>query len=164
MENKAISIPTIVLACTAVVISIWQGCETRRHNKLSVKPLLSITISTSENDSLMGVWIDNNGTGPAIIKEFFVHLDGQPTKVDSRETANKVYRDAGINISAIKFGCPVPSVSLRHGGQFNIISYPKNNWTTKGKEEFKKRLSHLSFTFIYESIYKEKFVTSTFEK
>lgn len=164
MENKAISIPTIVLACVAVVISIWQGCETRHHNKLSVKPFLGIRFSISKNDPLMGVWIENNGFGPAIIKDFFVYLDRQPTRIDSREAAEKVYQAAQIYNKGIKFWSPMKSTVLKHDGRINIISYPKENWTTEGIEMFSERLSHLRFKFIYESIYEEEFEISTLEK
>ena len=164
MENKAISIPTIVLACTAIVISIWQGYETRHHNKLSVKPLLGIRYSVSENHPFIGVWIQNNGYGPAIIKEFIVYLDGQPIKVNSPGSAEKVYQDAKIFFKGVTFWSPAESFILRHGEDINLISYPKDKWTTGGIKMLVEGLNHLRFQFIYESIYGEEFSKSTLEE
>ncbi len=101
MADLAISISAIVIACAAVGISVWQGWVTRYHNKLSVKPILEISASVTDNSPLMGVWVENCGTGPAIIKNMIIYLDGQPTKVYSTEAANKVYQDAGINVSGL---------------------------------------------------------------
>lgn len=33
-----LSICTIVIAIVSIVISVWEGIETRRHNQLSVMP------------------------------------------------------------------------------------------------------------------------------
>lgn len=163
--NRITAISTIMIACVAIGLSIWQGIETRNHNKLSVKPLLSVTISTSKNDSSMGVRVDNNGIGPAIIREFLIYLDGQPAKVYSLETARKIYQDAGliikgVDVSIIEFDDQDPGTTLKHGGRLNIISYPKENWTTEGIKIFEDALSRLGFQFIYESIYEEKFETN----
>ncbi len=160
ISHRITAISTIFIACVAVGISIWQGYETRRHNRLSAKPFLGIRFSISEKKPLMGVWIENNGFGPAIIKEFIVYLDGQPTKVNSYEAAKKVYQAAKIYDKSKSFWSPMKSAVLKLGGRINIISYPKENWTTEGIEKFKERLSHLGFKFIYESIYEEEFKVS----
>ncbi len=159
--NRITAISTIFIACTAVGISIWQGWETRRHNKLSVKPILEIHTSTTEAAPLLGVWVENCGTGPAIIKDMIVYFDGQPIKVDSKEKAENIYRSAIILIDKVGLWHPHGSGAvLKQGGKANIISYAKENWTIDGKEKFKKALSHLHFKFIYESVYTEKFEAS----
>ncbi len=156
-----ISISTIVIACAAVGISVWQGWATRHHNKLSVKPILEIHISTTSDGPLMGVWVENCGTGPAIIKDMIVYLDGQPTKVDNQEKAENIYRAANILSDKVSLWHPHGSGAvLKQGGKANIISYAKENRTIDGKEKFKKALSHLHFKFIYESVYTEKFEAS----
>jgi len=164
MENTIISISAIFVACVAVGISIWQGFETRRHNKLSVKPYLVIRTSTSKSGLSMGVWVENDGLGPALIKDFIVYFDGQPTRIDNREAAEKVYRPAQIYEKGIKFWSPMKSTVLKRDGRTDVISYPKAIWTPEGIEMFAERLSHLHFKFIYESIYGEKFETNTLEK
>ena len=161
MENLVVSISTIVIACIALGISIWQGWATRLHNKLSVKPLLDITTFYSETEPFIGVVVENHGVGPAIIKDFIVYIDGQPAIVDSVEAADKVY-NATLSIgNEINYWHPEGDSVLKQGGGKEILWYRKEDWTTKGVEEFKETLSHLSFKFIYESIYREEFEIST---
>jgi hypothetical protein len=161
MDNPYITISTIVIACVAVCISIWQGWVTRQHNKLSVKPILEIFTSTTKDGTSMGVRVENHGTGPAIIKDFFVYFKGKPTKVDNREKADNIYRAANLYTSKINLWHPHKSGAvIKQGGTVNLISYVEKNLTIQDVEKFEEKLSHLHFKFIYESIYKEKFEVS----
>jgi len=49
--------------------------ETRRHNKLSDRPYLSIRVMISKQAPYMGIQIENNGIGPAIIKKCILFID-----------------------------------------------------------------------------------------
>ena len=103
--------------------------------------------------------------GPAIIKDYFVYFDGQQTKIDNNKAVEKVFRDAKIFDNEVSFWVPPPQRAVvKQGGKRNLISYHKKDWTDEGIQKFKERLSHLHFKFIYESIYEEKFETSTLEE
>ncbi len=65
------SIPALSLfvAFLALFVAIWQGIETRTHNRLSVIPHLDITIVQKELETGKGgIRVINDGVGPAIIK------------------------------------------------------------------------------------------------
>lgn len=48
-SEKLQSSIAIFIATIALMISVWQGCEQRRHNRLSVRPLLGFeTISYND--------------------------------------------------------------------------------------------------------------------
>ena len=65
----------IFIATIALMISVWQDCEQRKHNRLSVRPLLSFeTISYNNSQSIK---LSNNGLGPALIQSFQIELDGK---------------------------------------------------------------------------------------
>ena len=40
--DKILAISTIIIALSAVIVSLWQGFEQRKHNRLSVKPILGL--------------------------------------------------------------------------------------------------------------------------
>lgn len=70
-------ISTTVIALCALALSIWQGMQTRRHNRLSFRPHL---ISWTNRDAEKGFYtieLINNGIGPALIEEFLVKVDGK---------------------------------------------------------------------------------------
>lgn len=71
----------IIIALSALFVSIWQVRLGHQHNKLSVKPYLDHHIV--QTDSMMVVSFSNNGFGPAIIKEISFFSNGQ--KFDTLE-------------------------------------------------------------------------------
>ncbi|MHC4268855.1 MAG: hypothetical protein ACYSTS_10340 [Planctomycetota bacterium] len=127
-----------------------------------MKPILEIFTSTTPNDDTpMGVRVENCGTGPAIIKEFIVYFNGKPTKINNREEASNIYRAANLYSEKISLWHPHKSGAvIKQGGTVNLISYLKKDLTIQEVREFEKKLSHLDFKFIFESIYKEKFEAS----
>lgn len=71
--------PNTLIAVTAILISIFSLIFstihnrktfkiTKRHNILSVKPLLKIAKSIKGNDGIIDYFLENQGLGPAIIK------------------------------------------------------------------------------------------------
>lgn len=46
-------------------ISEWQFKDTREHNKLSVKPIINITPYIEAEGGRYGVYVSNQGLGPA---------------------------------------------------------------------------------------------------
>jgi len=161
MDDPYIAIPTIVIACVAVGISVWQGYVTRRHNKLSVKPILEIHTSLSKDNTPMGVSVENCGFGPAIINDFIVILDGKPTKVNNKKKAENIYKKAHLFSNQLNFWHPYnEGTVIKQGGTVNLITHVKKDLDFPVLSEFEEKLSHLHFKFIYESVYKEKFEAS----
>jgi hypothetical protein len=71
----AVQVVTLVVALSAIALSVWQGMEMRRHNRLSVIPKLEVGgIWGPGTSSLDGgpayvdsVTIENAGLGPAVL-------------------------------------------------------------------------------------------------
>jgi len=78
------AIASTIIALCALVLSIWQGYLSRRHNRISVRPHLTMWTHKYHNDGLYAADIVNNGFGPANIKCFAVKLDGK--KIEGKET------------------------------------------------------------------------------
>lgn len=58
-------------------LSIWQGWQTRRHNRLSVRPRLTSETNDDAGNGFYSIELINNGIGPALIEEFLVKVDGK---------------------------------------------------------------------------------------
>jgi len=63
------AISSIIIALIALGISIWQGIETRNHNRQTVTPNLSITRDFRNEAKDVGIFIESVGLGPVIIKK-----------------------------------------------------------------------------------------------
>lgn len=82
----------VVIATSAVAVSVWQGRMskqaldltqeqlelTRQHNRLTVKPYFNFTSTTDSDKGLSQLILSNQGYGPAIIKAFELSVDGNP--------------------------------------------------------------------------------------
>ncbi len=69
------SIALLVIAVSALFISIWQGIENRNFNKLSLRPYLKYDFTN--NAEGLSIGIRNAGQGVAIIKDMEVLVDGR---------------------------------------------------------------------------------------
>ncbi len=139
------------IALCALFVSVWEGVQTRRHNKLSTNPNLGIRVSISQNHASMGVFIENNGLGPAILEKLVVYIDNQPTTMENV---------MGIFDSKVTLLTHLNQLTVKEGQRLELISYPKKTWTPEGIKQFSKQLARLYFKIFYKSIYQERFETS----
>lgn len=92
METLA-NVLTAAVAIAAILLSVWEGVENRRHNRLSVLPHLEpqeVTLASNSSiedgrfllpsglDSLFTVSyaMENTGLGPAVLQNILVYQDG----------------------------------------------------------------------------------------
>lgn len=71
-----IALASVLIAVCAFFLSIWQMFLSRKHDRLSAMPHLLISFHTKETPPRFGIYLENAGIGPAIIKSFEVFLDG----------------------------------------------------------------------------------------
>jgi hypothetical protein len=64
----------IVIALSALVVSVTQTRIQQRHNKLTVKPYLHSSLDQNYDENLVTVFIVNDGFGPALVEQItFTH-------------------------------------------------------------------------------------------
>ncbi|WP_126463800.1 hypothetical protein [Sulfuritortus calidifontis] len=85
-------IATAVIALCAFGITWWQTSVARRHNRLSVTPHLTTWSHSDDNASRYQIDLINNGIGPALIKLFFVQVDGQTISGEAGEPLLKAIK------------------------------------------------------------------------
>ena len=97
----------VVIALTAVAISIWQGQLSKkqleisiRHNKLTVKPYLDIERFTDSDKGILEIRLSNQGYGPAIVKSWELWNDGKKYSRCREFKGKSINRlHAGVNVS-----------------------------------------------------------------
>ncbi len=80
-ENK-ISLAAGFIAIIALGVSIHQGYETRRHNRLSVRPIMA-SKTTYEPGEDQGLFLENVGFGPAVVTKIELFVKGYRIHGDS---------------------------------------------------------------------------------
>lgn len=152
------AIAAIIIALIALGISVWQGYETRRHNRLSVTPKLTYDYSLSSAYPEVAIKLSNNGIGPAIIKDFALHVDG--IRIEDigyggwKSVGNKLntfqpwVRSAFLNKEDV----------MRVGETKMLFSVDRKNINRERKEIILKAFSRLKISIEYESIYGDNYL------
>ena len=70
------SISAVVISLCALFLTIYQGCETRKHARLSFRP--DLNISFYYEDKGAGWAFISSGLGPSRLQSFKVTVDNQP--------------------------------------------------------------------------------------
>ena len=89
---------SVVIALCALAISIWQGAQARKHNRLSFRPHLATWTHKNAETGSYEVELMNNGLGPAMIKKFALFVDGKLISGDGTEPIEKTLKILFPNI------------------------------------------------------------------
>lgn len=104
----------IFISVLALASSIFSAYETRRHNRLSAMPFVQFYRAGDALGNEVGLYIDNTGLGPAVIKDMRMYLDG---------TRIKTYDDiSSATLDLFKATSP----SWEHDGLFDFVIPPTN--------------------------------------
>ncbi len=139
------SLIAITIATLAVVISIWQGFEQRRHNRLSVKPLLNF--ETVAHNQTKTIRLSNDGLGPAIIKEFYVTMDGEKIDANVQNPWTPVVENRGLTGQVSQMWYLAESSILKPEKSYNLLSWPLDSMAQLD----------IQVVIAYESIYQQGF-------
>jgi hypothetical protein len=76
--SRLMPLLTLVIAVVAIGLALWEGVESRRHNRLTVKPRIAGAIDEGRdnNGEYVRMSIESTGLGPAVINTFRVYFDG----------------------------------------------------------------------------------------
>ena len=146
---------SMIIALCVFVVTIWQSFVMRKHNRLSVKPVLDSTEGHShdKNQTTVEYQLSNVGVGPAIIKDFIL-IYGE-NEISHNNSTNYV---AFINKQANKFMdvswyWMSPTATLATNQKVTLLKFSYDNETKSDAEELMKNLALL---VRYYSIYKNE--------
>jgi hypothetical protein len=74
-QDDAVAYGAILIAISALVVSIWQAQLSAKYSRLSVRPMLGTSKSFSESYEWTGLVLENRGIGPAMIRSAHLYLD-----------------------------------------------------------------------------------------
>ena len=147
-----LGIVATVIALLSVVIAVWEGVETRRHHRLSVKPILlfSKTFNITQNSegvankTTMTLELVNRGLGPAIIKTVsLTSPDGSKSFLNWKKALDFAnYEGVVASSSDLSEGSVLDS-----GEKIILLSV---DWLPHDGND-------VQFVIHYESIYEEQF-------
>jgi len=159
---------TTVIALAAVVVSFWTGYETRRHNRLSVKPLLGIAGNTAPGPEY-GLILSNDGAGPALVTGWKISYKNE-LMGEYQEGKQGLDNWNNIEMGWLKIReklCIRPDLIacgsynvIRSGQRYPIFWITQTDWnkelSKENRQEFSEALKQIKVEIDYESIYRER--------
>jgi hypothetical protein len=154
--NLIVSAAATVIALAALGLSVYEAMLSRRHARLSVRPLLDSELHVSSARDRFCLVVTNNGLGPAIIKKWQLLVDGKP------------YRDLGITrweqltahlklSQSVSYSYFEPNSILAPEESEELIGYAVAVYSQEEADRFREAIRHLAIIIDYESMYREPF-------
>ena len=157
--SYVIMIVTVIIAIAAVGVSVWEGIENRRHNRLFCKPYLMFNTNVSILSPEVGIFVENCGFGPALVRNFEILVDDNLK--DSWSTVLKELSLVDSESSWLEWTyLNKESTIIGPGVSRGILAIKQENFTVDRMERFKKALSKLDVRIGYQSIYEDNFTVS----
>lgn len=164
MNQKVFNLASLVVAASALGLSLWQGYVQRQHNHVSLEPRVNAYFQSNESLGVTGLYIVNNGMGPGYVEEIKVFVDGKLIARSSQDQVwlfGSVLKPLGISsLSCISVAGPRPNDSLKVGEEAQLIALGKgtgNECLMAKQDLIKTEWYRLDFTLILKSIYGDRF-------
>jgi len=119
-DYVSLYVPILIAVC-AVGLTLWQGYQTRIHNRLSVRPDLVQLRSVRPYQEGIGIYIENNGLGPGTIVKLTLYFDDTPTPINHRDDMHKFSVSSGLIKFKPNLGFPQSGYSVRSAENFKLI-------------------------------------------
>jgi hypothetical protein len=152
-----ISLSSVSLAIAALFISVWNVVTFRRHNRLSVRPSLSILKRIWQTHPQVSIIITNNGLGPAFIKRIIIRIDGKEYPLFTVNQWKTFFQNAGISNGIITCYTMQDKETLRPGDPLTLVSIDDSDRECN-VHRVVNELNNLCVEVTYYSIYEEKFI------
>lgn len=151
-------ISSIVIACSALGISIWQATLYRTHNKISCRPHLTTWEHGGTTEIDFAVDIMNNGIGPAVFTSFKIMVDGHAQNGEGVEPMEKVlnilFPNYNYQLYTAYFG---PSYSMASKENQRLIAIKFHGDSLPSKNEIDHAMKRAKVEILYKSFYEEEF-------
>lgn len=160
-----IGVSSAIIALCALVLSIWQGVQMRRHNRLSFRPHLDAWRHADPEKGYYAVDLINNGLGPAIVKSFVVKVDGKQIFGDGTEPIEKALRIVFPNFP-YQASCSyvAKGYSLAAKEQCKIAAVQFTGSVLPAHNLVQDAFNRADLEIVYKSVYGEEFPFSAQEE
>ena len=134
-----VAICSLVVAVAAVAVVVWEGLENREHNRLSAKQMVLAEVTSSHTSRTWGIYLKNEGVGPAIVDFDVVTLDGRGTKlwaiVAKMVEEGVLKAEADVSVRSLK-----PGTYLGVGSKIPILEVSREDVNGRDLRKFVKFL------------------------
>lgn len=160
-----VAIAAAMIALCALGVSIQQSRSSIRHNKLSVRPKLTLEYAKLDGAPKIGLSLTNTGLGPAIINKIVIKRTGLSYECNTekfikflpvQQTRNQKGELVSTNVEVgFSFSCIGTGTTLEVGKSIWLIWH--DSPTPLQRSYWEVALLGVDIDAIYESMYGEEF-------
>lgn len=140
-----------IIAITAVILSTLSLIIQRKHNRLSVRPLMDIGVTILNGN--FNITLENSGLGPAVFTSFVISSSSRKVYLDIQEF---------IDIQIIPLTSNLDSRKYFPKGSFispdEKIEFIKHNIDEHQADQLADLFDGLTFRIEYTDIYKRRHI------
>lgn len=158
MEFEKVIPPSIaiLISLISLIFAILEGRKSRKHNRLSVKPILTFSLFVSKAYDRYSLIIKNNGIGPAQIKTFEMLVDGKTFQGLKDQNGIENWEDLS---SYLKFPDRLDwhyidkEAVIKAGNVVEIVGFKYTTHSAELASRFRQSVRRLKISVLYTSIY-----------
>lgn len=150
-----VAVLALFISILALAASIFDGYKRRKHDRLSVQPLLEAKYEIL--DKCVEVFIENVGVGIAKIIEYYILVDEKQVD-DLNEALLDLFREKAFPESTIKLERFSTPKFIRPNERIIIFfAYPSSEkvFDNSQRHSFLELVKRFTVLVVFESIYKE---------
>jgi hypothetical protein len=153
------AVASTVIALTAVIFTWLQNRKADNHNRLMVTPHVSSMAIINNIEKKLVMRLENNGIGPAIIKDFSIHIDGKLVEGEDEVESALLLLLKGLPVSGWGHESLTRNSFLPVGKKIELATIISEDLTS---EEIRNQLDpRFKMQISYQSIYGDKFCYNT---
>jgi hypothetical protein len=154
-NSEHIALASVSIAVIALVFSIWQGYLMRKHNRLSVVPLLHFDCGIA--DDVFFLKLKNAGVGPAVVKSLEIRFHDAKLVGSLHHITDKLVDELEIGHLGATVYRPGENQAIAAGNEYEILKIQNVTSDLETKDRFLDNLELLTINIRYTSIYGEKY-------
>jgi hypothetical protein len=163
--DRILAVIAIIISLSSVIFTYQQMATTIKHNHVSVEPRLYAYFSNEEQKNQFGIYLVNNGLGPAYIEEIKIYLDDEVLPKPEFGFWQSFIKRSNLNPLCFVWRIPGKSTSIKSEEEYFLIRArtAKADECSGDKVIFFEKLKQLKIEIAFESIYGDKFRTIVFD-
>jgi hypothetical protein len=149
-----IALASAFIALLVLGLTIWQGLQTRKHNRLSAKPYLDFKWVNKPHNGLR-CELNNLGLGPAFLNKVKFYVDDEEIPVKGRECYKSIFEALELNLllSQVEVLHIESRSAISVGQSDNLVVFCNSSTSESDHKLIASKLSRLSVQVEYKCIY-----------
>lgn len=156
---------SLVVAFFSFVITIVQAYITRRHNKLSVRPLIEVNTIKRRNEPV-SIFLINHGLGTAIINEVYFILDNKYYRICSHNEVDIFFDELNRHKQPddlIEVSTVIPPSNLGPDSEMQLLSFCNSIDDEDKFSLYSKLVDRINIKVKYKCLYNEEYTSYRYE-